>query len=334
VAEAYLSEQLPPPNPLTTIIQHAKTIFEKRVKSESTSTTESSELLISSLSTLSSTATYLETYLEIYPNSIPTQTTKDTEMADADPFEDEMILDEDDSLYQIPSSILLELLSAIPLILEQQLSVPLIPHALEAINDIAWTMTLRIPEWDQWRTIAEQLLQFAVPRLEGMTTLGEDTLSTFLGCIWAAAKSLPEKFSLDVDDVQNLESIYSHFPTAEIQAKIIGILGVAAQHESIEMNAHITKILMREIKSQFPLVVVEIMDAIIEIFADGEKSYDTPVFIQGGLLPQLKQLVPHLRKKIKSIDGRKETDLRERADEFFETFQQFLKYKENEAKHK
>jgi hypothetical protein len=80
-------------------------------------------------------------------------------------------------------------------------------------------------------------------------------------------------------------------------------------------------------------VVTEIMDAITDIFADGDKVYDEPVFVQNGLLKELNQLLPYLRKKIKSIDGRKEPELRERGDEVLDTFIQFLKYKENEGMH-
>lgn len=333
IAEAYLEQVVPPPKLLNPIIQHAKSVFESKIKVVQNANKEPPEVLLLALTILSSVATYLETYLEIYPSSIPSED-EDTKMSEEESLEDEMMLDDIDQVATIDNSILLELLSAIPLILQQQLPILLILPALETINDIAWTMTLRISDWHQWQTIARQLLEFAIPRIEGMMTLGEDVLSTFLGCIWAAAKTLPGQFSLDLDDVQNLEKIYAQFQSAETQVKVVGILGCAAQHESVEMNAYITKMLMREIKSQFPLVVIEVMDAIIEIFADGEKAYDAPVFVEGRLLPELKQLVPQLRKKMKSIDGRKETELRERGDEVLETFIQFLKYKEDEAKHR
>jgi hypothetical protein len=255
-------------------------------------------------------------------------------MDESDPFEeDEMDVDDNEKkLPPIDASILTELLSAIPLILQQQLSIPVIPHALETINDITWAMTMRIPEWQQWKTIAQQLIEFAVPRLEGMVALGEETATTFLGCIWAAAKSLPGTFSLDADDIQLLEKLYGQSTSTELQAEIVGILGLAAQFDSIETNRYIAKFMMQQITSQKPSVVVEIIDALMEIFADGDKPYDKPVFVEGRLLPSLKQMSPKLRKLVKSVDSRKETGLRERAEEVLENFAEFLKYKEDEAK--
>jgi hypothetical protein len=280
---------------------------------------------------LSSVATYLDTFLEAYPDATPRELSNDAMIDDPDPFEDEM--DVDDAIPPMDPSILAELFSAIPLLLQQKLSIPLIPYALETINDIAWAMT-RIPDWEEWRKIATSFHDFAIPRIEGMVSLGEDTLSTFLGCIWATAKSVPETFSLDLDTIQLLEDLYGRYPTAEFQAKVVGILGLAAQTESIETNKYITAFMMREITSQSPLVVVEIIDSIMEIFADGEKAYDTPVFVEGQILKKLKQVMPRLRKKMKSIDSNKESELRERADDVLENFVEFLKYKETEARQK
>jgi hypothetical protein len=89
--------------------------------------------------------------------------------------------------------------------------------------------------------------------------------------------------------------------------------------------------MLREIKSSTQLVVIEIMDALMEIFADGEKGYDIPVFVQGQVLLKLKEVLPLLRKRVKSIHPEKEADLRERADEVLENFVEFMKYKEAEA---
>jgi hypothetical protein len=335
IAEAYLSEKVAPPKQLSEIIQHAKGMFIKEIMSESSSDGIPSDDLISSLRTLSSIATYLDSYLEIHPETTPSEN-KDTEMDESDPFEDEEmeVDDNEKNLPSIDTIILTEILASIPLILQQQLSVPVIPHALETINDIAWTMAVRIPEWEKWKTIALQLLEFAVPRIEGMVSLGEETATTFLGCIWAAAKNLPGTFSLDADDVQLLEKLYTQSASIELKAKVIGILGLAAQTNSIETNQYITKFMIQGITSQIPLIVVEVIDALMEIFADGDTAYDKPVFVEGQLLLTLKQMLPKLRKLVKTIDSRKEPDLRERADDVLENFTEFLKYKEDEAKAK
>jgi len=318
------------PGQLLEVIQHAKSTCLSEVSAHpSDSREDPSENLISSLRTLSSIATYLDTYLDVHPP--PTQSDEDA-MDDDPDFDDEKMDIDHQSQSEFNPAILSELFATIALIVNQPLSVPLIPYALETINDISWAMTLRIPDSEQWRTTAEQFLTFAVPRIEGIAGLGEETLSTFLGCIWATAKALPGRFSLDPEDIQLLESLYGQYPSEEPQAKIMGILGLAAQTESVEANKYITAFMLREIRSPTKLVVVEIMDAIMEIFADGEKVYDIPVFVQGQVLLRLKEVLPQLRKRVKSIHPEKEPDLRERADGVLENFVEFIKYKEAEAK--
>ena len=319
------------PSQLLEVIQHAKSMCLSEISSHpSDSRNDPSENLVSSLRTLSSIASYLDTYLEIHP--LPTHSDEDPMDDDQDLYDDEKMDIDHEPQSDFNPAILSELLTTIPLIVNQPLSVPVIPYALETINDISWTMTLRIPDWEQWRTTAETFLTFAVPRIEGMVRLGEETLNTLLGCIWAVAKTIPGRFSLDPEDIQLLESLYGQFPSAEHQAKIMGILGLAAQTESVDANRYITEFMLREIKSSKQLVVIEIMDALMEIFADGEKGYDIPVFVQGQVLLKLKEVLPVLRKRVKSIHPEKEADLRERADEVLENFVEFMKYKEAEAK--
>ena len=326
-----MSEGIAPPQPLHAIISFSKASFEAGINSRIPSdNNDPSSPTLASLRTISNIATYLNSYLEIYPETTPLDITDHTQADDDGVFDDEMEVDS--HLPHIDSTLLTELLSAVPLILKQQLPVPVIPYALETINDIAWTMTLRIPEWREWQIIAQQLVEFSVPRIEGMAALGEDTTSTFLGSILAAAKSLSGKVTLDADDIRLLENLYGQSTTSELQAKIVGILGIAAQTDSVETCQYITAFITRNITSQNAAVVVEVMDELMEIFADGDKVYDRPVFVEGNMLTALRQVLPDLRKRVKSIDARKDPELRERADDVLANFMDFLKYKEEEAK--
>lgn len=319
------------PKEILEIILLAETTFTSLVGKVSATTTESSipPELVSSLHLLSSVATFLDTFLEAYPQSVDRQT-QDTAMDEDQASGDEMEIDG-----QIPamdSTVLTELFHVIPMIIQHPLPVPLIPHALEAINDIAWAITTNVPELEGWEKIAAAFLNFATERIEGMIALGEDTLSTFLGCMWATAKTRVGIFTLDEEDIALLRELYGRFPAPEFQAKIIGILGISAQFENVATSQQITEFFLVEITSPKAVVVVEIMDALMEIFADGEKSYDAPVFVHGQVLGQLKQVFSKLRKRVKAIDPNKEPELRERADGVIENFTEFIKYKENEAR--
>jgi hypothetical protein len=327
VGEAYLSEGTAPPESLEALVRFVKATFDTEINSLINAIEGSSiNLTLAALKTLSLVATYLNTYLEIYPEATPF---KSLDFGKEDGFEDEMEIDS--HLPPLPTIILTELLTSIPLIFKQQLPVSVIPYALETINDIAWTLSLRIPEWQEWQIVARQWLEFSVPRLEGMIALGEDTTNTFIGSILGAAKPLSGNFSLDPDNIKLLESLYDQSTSPELQTKIVGLLGLAAQTDSIEACQYITAFMMRNISSQNSVVVVEIMDELMEIFADGEKMYDKSVFVEGQMLSALKQALPDLKKRIKGIDARKDPDLRERADDVLANFVDFLKYKESEA---
>lgn len=310
-----------PPIQLVEIIRFARNIFISLVENGAVFDNQETipETLLSASRSLSSIATYLDSYLEIYPGATPPE--NDSLANDTDPFED-------DDIDKLDGTIIKELFVTIPLFQQLQLPIHLIPYVLETINDIAWTMTLRIPTWGGWHTIVDHFCDFAISRLEGIVSLGDDTTSTFLGCIWACAKSIPGRFSLDADDVLILEGLYKRSSTEEVRVRTIGILGVAAQAE-VESCRYITEIFMREIMCDVAVVVVEIMDAMMEIFADGEKVHDEPVFVQGRILQKLKQMLPQLRKRVKSI---RDPDVRERAYGVLENFIEFLKYKEVEAR--
>ena len=320
------------PKEILEIVSLAKSTFALNVGRVNATTPEISipVELMASLHLLSSVATFLDTFLEAYPEAVNREFQDTATEEDQETGDDEMEIDS--RIPPMDCTILAELFTVIPTIIHYPLPVSLIPYALETINDIAWMLTTNVAEFEAWEKVASSFLDFATERIEGMVSLGEDGLSTFLGCMWATAKTQPGKFCMDPEDIGLLEELYSRFPTAEFQAKVIGILGIAAQAGNVETNQHIATFFLREITSPKTLVVIEIMDAIMEIFADGEKVYDAPVFVNGKVLGQLKQVFPKLRKRLKGIDSNKEPELRERADDVLENFMEFIKYKENEVR--
>jgi hypothetical protein len=111
-------------------------------------------------------------------------------------------------------------------------------------------MTLHLPKWEHWHLVAEDLVRLCVDKLEetAFEEFERDTVDTILECIWAAAKSLTGEFFLNSKEISIFKYIYTKFPAEEIQAKVIGILCLAAQDKVVDTNEYITKILMREIK--------------------------------------------------------------------------------------
>jgi hypothetical protein len=76
----------------------------------------------------------------------------------------------------------------------------------------------------------------------------------------------------------------------------------------------------------------EILNAIFDVYGDYVYDYDLPVFVNGGYLPALKQVVPLFRNAAKHTDKRKNRDLRLRADEALGNLNAFIRYKQTERK--
>lgn len=76
----------------------------------------------------------------------------------------------------------------------------------------------------------------------------------------------------------------------------------------------------------------EMLNAIFDVYGDYVYDYDLPVFVNGGYLSALKQVVPQFRNAAKHTDKRKNRDLRLRADEALGNLNAFIRYKQTERK--
>lgn len=106
-------------------------------------------------------------------------------------------------------------------------------------------------------------------------------------------------------------------------------------------------------KTTKPAVVVEALDLLFDVYSDAEFDYDLQVFVEGAFLKNLKQILPSIRSmvctkkkffftplfhfltfslQVKSIDRRKNFDLRMRGDEALDNLNAFIKYKTTERK--
>ena len=211
--------------------------------------------LFSAIRILSSIATYLNTYLDIYPDMTPV---KHNEIVLDNPIPEPEINEENissseaetdvDNLESIVSNEsvdseplptlkqahFFELIGVLLRIYNSQVALTL--PALKTINDISWTLILRIPENQKWKETCLHFLLFAISKIDKLTPSDEKTLNIFLGCMWATGKAIPDDFSLDVQHIENLQKVYCDTTNKEIQVKIIGILCLVGQHDLREMN--------------------------------------------------------------------------------------------------
>ena len=96
--------------------------------------------------------------------------------------------------------------------------------------------------------------------------------------------------------------------------------------------------------------MVTILNVIIDIYADEDRDYDRPVFVEGRILQGLTGLVRRVRtqvslvrrlgqmpmsahdEKVRNIDKHKARGLRLRAEEAYDNLAAFIKYRRNLCK--
>ncbi|KAF0441919.1 ARM repeat-containing protein [Gigaspora margarita] len=164
-------------------------------------------------------------------------------------------------------------------------------------------------------------------------------LDALIGCLWTLARGLESCVPVTSDQIRCLFGCYESDVYDTMRVKIIGTLGMIARRQNaIDDNKLIGSFLFNipsllkndKNDSTSPECVIEVLNAIYDIYADKDFDYDEPVFVQGGYLPLLENIVDAIRKMAKSIDKRTSRDLRLRADEAYENLVAFINYKRDE----
>ncbi|KAI9266494.1 armadillo-type protein [Phascolomyces articulosus] len=166
----------------------------------------------------------------------------------------------------------------------------------------------------------------------------DELIEIIVGCLWSLGRGLGQEIPLETSDVTSLFGAYHATSSESMRVKIVGCLGpIALRQGAIEANKEIGNFFMEVLKNvtarqTTPAVAVEALNCIFDVYSDCAFDYDLPVFIQGNFLLQLKVLVPTIRTMTKSIDRRKNFDLRSRSDEALMNLVAFNKYKANEKR--
>ncbi|CAG8463507.1 11835_t:CDS:2 [Racocetra fulgida] len=214
-------------------------------------------------------------------------------------------------------------------------------RAIECINNFLLIMVDNVEDkwwFTQHREDAKQAWAFLF-ELGGQVTgkgIGEPgqenrakILDALIGCLWTLTRGLEGNVPVTGDQIHSLIGCYELGVYNTMRVKIIGTLGVIARRQNaINDNKLIGTFLLNILSSlkndlASPECVIEVLNAIYDIYADKDFDYDEPVFVQGGYLPLLESMT-------KSIDKRTSRDLRLRADEAYENLIAFIKYKKDE----
>lgn len=227
-------------------------------------------------------------------------------------------------------------------------------HALSALNNIAWSLSLVDFSDDHnlgiqraWTPIARSVWTSVISPVLASDTADLNLAAQVTGLAWAVARSLRGGTPLASDDEhRKFIALYQATKGAEgardqddpfqgLGVKCIGVLGQLALHPApAPRNREIGAFLITLVAGlpETPAAdAVEAFNQIFDVYADEEYPYDREVFWKDNFLKHLEHATPKVRALTKSIDKKSQAELRNRADEVLLNLGPFITYKQ---KHK
>lgn len=222
------------------------------------------------------------------------------------------------------------------LVTTHQRSLECLNNFLLAMNELPrkfWFKDYKSDATQLWRWLFEIADNVANSKPEEWAR--DAILEVVISCLWALGRGLEQDIPLNPSDVGALCGTYEMIPLESMRVKIVGALGpIAMRQGDVLTNKNIGVFIMTLLndKTTKPSVIVEALNLLFDVYSDAEFDYDLPVFVQGSFLNNLKQLFSSVRSMVKSIDRRKNFDLRMRGDEALDNLNAFIKYKRDERK--
>ncbi|KAI0199252.1 hypothetical protein F4808DRAFT_451544 [Astrocystis sublimbata] len=234
---------------------------------------------------------------------------------------------------------------------DDELSIMIRTHALTALSNIAWTVSYldfsqgaNAPVSQAWTPVAKLIWRDAVaPVLASNTSdVGLATIVTSLA--WAVARTLHGETFLSGDEHKKFISLYHasksldanpEDPFQSLGVKCVGVLGqLALDPAPIAINREIGVFLVTVVAAlpETPAAEsVEALNQLFDIYGDENNANDKKVFWKDNFLQHMEATLPKVKAMIKTVDKRKFTELRGRAEEANLNLGRFIKYKQ---KHK
>ncbi|KPM34762.1 hypothetical protein AK830_g11813 [Neonectria ditissima] len=230
-------------------------------------------------------------------------------------------------------------------------SIRLQGHALSALNNIAWSVSLidfadvhNAAVQAAWQPAGHALwTQVIAPILA--TDTADIALATHVTSLaWAVARSLRggatplagdehRRFIALYQATKGVEAVQSpEDPFQALGVKCIGVLGqLALDPAPTDRNREIATFLITLIAglpgNTPPADAVEALNQLFDIYGNEEYAYDSEVFWKDNFIKHLEDALPKVRTTLKAIDKQKQAELRLRADEAVLNLSRFLAYK-------
>lgn len=254
------------------------------------------------------------------------------------------------SLIQIAIPELIRLASLQP---SDDLSLKIQGHALSALNNIAWSVSLIDFSDDSnndilgaWTPIARALWQQVVSPILASDTADVDLATQVTSLAWAVTRALHGETPLQPNEHRKFVSLYQatkgapalqdpEDPFQALGVKCVGVLGQLALNPApTDLNREIGTFLVTLVAGlpETPAAdAVEAFNQIFDIYGNEEYAYDAEVFWKSDFLKHLDGTVSKAKLMAKSVNKSQQPELRDRADEVVMNLTRFLSYKK---KHK
>lgn len=215
-------------------------------------------------------------------------------------------------------------------------------RTIECLNNISWSCNSVFVEsseaFTRWKLSAGKILQWIFQTIFlrlglGVWPFSSEGFTTACSLLWSVSKPFPAEIQvLSVDDISTLILFSSTHGSLEAQSRLLGAFGSLGRCGNIQINQLLGQTLMSCViaSDPNPLLAVEALNAIFDVYGDKSYPYDAPVFKGSGYLSQLSEALPRLKNMVKKIDRRREKHLRFRAEEALENLESFIDYKHAE----
>lgn len=234
----------------------------------------------------------------------------------------------------------------VPCIIKLMETIEFTERSLIALNNCCLTLSQRVPISDsKWASTANDIW---VNIFSYLDTYSQDIsiLVNCVGTLGAVADSLKENAILTIQNqdvvqylIQKSHQVKTLFPIKidminEYYCRTINVLTPLAMVQNrtnitSQISDFLFSILSNPIETP-PLILLEALNSIFDIFGDKNYSYDKEVFVEKDRLNFLRNCLPIVRRAIKKIDRTKSRGLRVQADQTVLNLARFIDYKQHE----
>ncbi|KAI0082315.1 ARM repeat-containing protein [Panus rudis PR-1116 ss-1] len=218
--------------------------------------------------------------------------------------------------------------------------------AMECLNNSIWSVAAPISQsqgtlspqerekglqvWDAvWNALSTVTTDIGTPGQERRRELWH----IGVGVLWGIGLLLKGYLVPNEQQVQVLIQLYESTSDSAVKVKCIGILECLAHHpQSVDANQVISKYLLSLLPASAPSTsapvepLLQAVSALIDIYSDETLPYDVN-FRQGNYVDLLAANVEPLRKVVRSIDRKRERDLKLRGEEIRDNLVAFVQYR-------